>query len=100
MEKFWKWFTKHGIIGRVVVCKQDNKSIEDYFKRNKNDRSLFDELYGGATLWWIKNIAIEVKYAIDQRGGGLCADISVISLEEEITLLIWLGYMSFIILMK
>lgn len=69
-----------------LFIKQDDKSIQDYLKR-KGIKTI--AIYGmdfvGERLYdELKDTGVEVRYAIDKRGGCLCGDIPVISLEEEL----------------
>ena len=68
-----------------LFIKQDNKSIEDYLKRKEiKTIAIYGMDFVGERLYdELKDTSIEVRYAIDRRGGCLCGDIPVISLEEE-----------------
>lgn len=74
------------LLEQWLFIKQDNKLIADYLIRKEiKTIAIYGMDFVGERLYdELKNTGVEVKYAIDRRGGCLCGDIPVISLEEEL----------------
>lgn len=75
------------LLEQWIFIKQDGKSIEDYLKKNGiRTIAIYGMGFMGELLYdELKKSSVEVKYAIDRRGGSLCEDILVISPTETIT---------------
>lgn len=74
------------LLEQWVFIKQDDKSIEDYLKKNgiKTIAIYGMGLVGERLYDELKKSSVEVKYAIDRRGSCLCEDVMVISPTEMI----------------
>lgn len=74
------------LLEQWIFIKQDDKSIEDYLKKNGiKTIAIYGMGFVGERLYdELKKSTVEVKYAIDKRGGCLCEDVLVISPTEAI----------------
>lgn len=74
------------LLEQWLFIKQDDKSIEDYLKKNGiKTIAIYGMDFVGERLYdELKKTSVEVKYAIDRRGSCLCEDVLVISPTEVI----------------
>lgn len=81
-----KHFTLMYLLNEWLKTKQEGKTIIQYLHENQiTDVAIYGMSYVGKRLYdELKNSDIEIKYAIDRNADGICAEIEVFSLEENL----------------
>lgn len=73
------------MMNRWVQVKQEGKNLSAYFEKNGYEKiAIYGMSYAGETLLGeLRDTDTTVLYAIDRNADAICADVDIVSLEDE-----------------
>lgn len=74
------------MMNQWVKVKQEGKNLSSYFEKNGYKKiAIYGMNYAGETLLSeLKGAEIQVSYAIDRNANTICADIDVVTIDDEL----------------